>query len=215
MSGRIVTISREYGSGGRTIGELTAEKLGVPFYDKVLIDMVAQKSGFAIDYIKNTEEKVTHNFLFNLAANGFYTNSVFVNDGLPASDNLFILQSKIIRELAEKGPCVIVGRCASYILRDRHDCLNVFIHAPLASRVKRAVEEYGIAAENAEQTVKRNDKIRAKHCLYYTGTKWGELRNYHASFSSDLLGCEGTASLIAEMAQHMGAVDSSLAEIEE
>ena len=212
MSGRIITISREYGSGGRKIGELAAEKLGVPFYDKVLIDLVAQKSGFAIDYIKNTEEQVTQNFLFNLAANGYYANSIFVNDGLPASDNLFILQSKIIRELAEKGPCVIVGRCAGYILRERRDCLNLFIHAPLAERVKRAVEDYGISAEDAESIVKRNDKIRAKHCQYYTVAKWGESRNYHMTINSSLLGCRGTAEIIAEMAERMGFIDSATAE---
>ena len=135
MTAHVITISREYGSGGRTIGELVARELGCDFYDKVLIDLAAKKSGFAIDYIKNTEEQVTPNFLFNLAANGYYANTVFVNDGLPASDSLFIMQTKIIQEVAEKGPCVIVGRCADYILRNRTDCLNVFVHAPLADRV--------------------------------------------------------------------------------
>lgn len=151
MTARIITIGREYGSGGRSIGEQAAKMLGYGFYDKVLIDLAAKKSGFAIDYIRNTEEQVTPNYLFNLAANGYYANSMFINDGLPASDNLFILQSKIIRELAEKEPCVIVGRCADYILRDRTDCLNVFIHAPLADRVARAVGEYGLPAEGAEK----------------------------------------------------------------
>ena len=97
MTARIITIGREYGSGGRSIGERTAQMLGYGFYDKVLIDLAAKKSGFAIDYIRNTEEQVTPNYLFNLAANGYYANSMFINDGLPASDNLFILQSKIIR----------------------------------------------------------------------------------------------------------------------
>ena len=97
MTAHVITISREYGSGGRTIGELVAKELGYGFYDKVLIDLAAKKIGFAIDYIKNTEEQVTPNFLFNLAANGYYANTVFVNDGLPASDSLFIMQSKIIR----------------------------------------------------------------------------------------------------------------------
>ena len=114
MTAHVITISREYGSGGRTIGELVAKELGYGFYDKVLIDLAAKKSGFAIDYIKNTEEQVTPNFLFNLAANGYYANTVFVNDGLPASDSLFILQTKIIQELAEKGPCVIVGAARAF-----------------------------------------------------------------------------------------------------
>ncbi len=201
MTARIITIGREYGSGGRTIGELLAKKLGVAFYDKVLIDMAAKKSGFAIDYIKNTEEQVTPNFLFNLAANGYYTSTMFIHDGLPASDNLFILQSKIIQEIAQKEPCVIVGRCADYILRGRSDCMNVFIYAPLADRVARAVNEYGLPSANAESTVKRNDKIRAKHYQYYAGAKWGEMRRYHMALNSSAFGCEKAAELIADAAK--------------
>ena len=204
MTARIITIGREYGSGGRSIGEEAAKMLGYGFYDKVLIDLAAKKSGFAIDYIRNTEEQVTPNYLFNRAANGYYANSMFINDGLPASDNLFILQSKIIRELAEKGPCVIVGRCADYILRDRTDCLNVFIHAPLADRVARAVGEYGLPAEGAEKTVQRNDKIRSKHYQYYAGSKWGHIHRYHLTLNSSAFGCEAAAALIVETARRFG-----------
>ena len=201
MTAHVITISREYGSGGRTIGELVAKELRYGFYDKVLIDLAAKKSGFAIDYIKNTEEQVTPNFLFNLAANGYYANTIFVNDGLPASDSLFIMQTKIIQELAEKGPCVIVGRCADYILRSRNDCLNVFIHAPLADRVARAVKDYGLPEEGAEKTVERNDKIRAKHYQYYTGAKWGESRHYHLTVNSSAFGVEAVAQSIAAAAR--------------
>ena len=201
MTAHVITISREYGSGGRTIGELVAKELGYGFYDKVLIDLAAKKSGFAIDYIKNTEEQVTPNCLFNLAANGYYANTVFVNDGLPASDSLFIMQSKIIRELADKGPCVIVGRCADYILRERTDCLNVFVHAPLADRVARAVKDYGLPESGAEKTVERNDKIRAKHYQYYAGAKWGEARRYHLTVNSSAFGVEAVARSIAGAAR--------------
>ena len=202
MTAKIITISREYGSGGRSIGELAAKELGYAFYDKVLIDMVAKKSGFAIDYIKNTEEQVTPAFLFNLAANGYYAHTVFVNDGAPASDKLFILQSKIIRELADQGPCVIVGRCANYILRGYENCMNVFIHAPLADRVKRAVAEYGIAEKDAESTVKSNDKVRSKHYQYYAGAKWGDMRSYDLCIESSRLGMEESAKIIAEAARN-------------
>lgn len=200
MTARVITISREYGSGGRTIGELLAGEMGYTFYDKVLIDLAAKKSGFAIDYIKNTEEQITPNFLFNLAANGYYANTVFVNDGLPASDSLFMMQTKIIREAAEKGPCVIVGRCADYILRGRSDCLNVFVHAPLAFRVKHAVSSYGLPAAGAEKTVERNDRIRAKHYQYYVGAKWGEARRYHVAVDSSVFGLEDIAKSIAAAA---------------
>lgn len=201
MTARVITISREYGSGGRTIGELVAKELGYGFYDKILIDLAAKKSGFAIDYIKNTEEQVTPNFLFNLAANGYYANTVFINDGLPASDSLFLMQSKIIRELAEKGPCVVVGRCADYILRSRHDCMNVFVYAPLADRVARAVKDYGLPAAGAEKTVQRNDKIRAKHYQYYAGAKWGETRRYDLTINSSTFGVEAAAKVIAAAAR--------------
>lgn len=202
MTARIITISREYGSGGRAIGQKLAEKLGYGFYDKVLIDLAAQKSGFAIDYIKNLEEKVTPGFLFNLAATGYYANTVFINDGLPASDKLFILQSKIIRELAVKEHCVIVGRCADYILRERNDCMNVFIHAPLEDRVKRAVDCYGLEDKDPESTVKRNDKIRCKHYKYYCGEQWGDMRNYDLTLNSSVYGCGGVAEIIAEAAKN-------------
>lgn len=204
MTARIITISREYGSGGRLIGEMVAKIFGVDFYDKVLIDMAAKKSGFAVDYIKNTEEQVTPNFLFNLAANGYYSNSMFVHDGLPASDNLFILQTKIIRELAEKGPCVFVGRCADYILRDRKDRMCVFIYAPLADRVARAVKEYGMPEDGAQSTVKRNDKIRSKHYQYYAGAKWDDMRHYDLVVNSSTYGVEKAAELIAAAARNFG-----------
>lgn len=203
MTAKVITISREYGSGGRTIGELVAKELGVAFYDKVLIDIVAKKSGFAIDYIKNTEEQVTPSFLFNLAANGYYASTVFVNDGLPASDNLFILQSKIIREIAEKEPCVVVGRCADYILREFPNRLDVFIHAPLADRVERAVKEYNVPDNIAEKTVQRNDKIRARHYQYYAGEKWGDMRRYQLTLDSAALGVEGAAAVIAAAARRI------------
>ncbi len=200
MTARIITIGREYGSGGRTIGELLAKKLGVSFYDKILIDIAAKKGGFAIDYIKNTEEKVTPNFLFNLAANGYYTHSMLVHDGLPASDKLFVLQTKMIQEIADKEPCVIVGRCADYILRSRTDCMNVFIYAPLPDRIRRAVTEYSLPEDNAENAVKRNDKIRAKHYQYYTGQRWGDTGSYHMMLDSSVFGCKKAADLIAEAA---------------
>ncbi len=200
MTARIITIGREYGSGGRTIGELLAKKLGVSFYDKILIDMAAQKGGFAIDYIKNTEEKITPHFMFNLAANGYYTSSMFIHDGLPASDKLFVLQTKMIQEIAKNEPCVIVGRCADYILRARKDCMNVFIYAPLPDRIRRAVTEYGLPEDKAENAVKRNDKIRAKHYQYYTGQRWGDIGSYHMMLDSSVFGCKKSADLIADAA---------------
>ena len=196
MTAHVITISREYGSGGRTIGELVAKELGYGFYDKVLIDLAAKKSGFAIDYIKNTEEQVTPNFLFNLAANGYYANTVFVNDGLPASDSLFILQTKIIQELAEKGPCVIVGRCADYVLRDHENVLNVFIKASMEERIKQIVRLNELDPMKAEESIRKADKQRATYYNYYATGNWGDVANYHLCLDTGVLGVDGAVELI-------------------
>ena len=196
MTAHVITISREYGSGGRTIGELVAKELGYGFYDKVLIDLAAKKSGFAIDYIKNTEEQVTPNFLFNLAANGYYANTVFVNDGLPASDSLFIMQSKIIRELADKGPCVIVGRCADYILRERDDVLDAFIYADMDFRVKHMTEVYQQPEYAVPKWLKDRDNRRNVYYKHYTGRNWGDPQNYDVCLCTSRLGIEKAADML-------------------
>lgn len=129
MSNRIITISREFGSGGHSIGKLVAQKLGISFYDKELVDKVAQKSGYSSDFIEEQGEyaPTTSSFLFNLA---FSSNWNKMSDNLSPADQLYLLQNNIIRELADKERCVIVGRCSNYILRERNDVLNVFIFAP-------------------------------------------------------------------------------------
>ena len=133
---RIITISREYGSGGREIGEMVAKRLGVPFYDKVLIDMIAQESGMAAGYVEEASEKMTTAQAFNISTLGYYSVSPIIENVQVIGEDVFIAQSRIIKELAEKESCVIVGRCADYILRERDDVLNVFVHADYESRKK-------------------------------------------------------------------------------
>ena len=171
----VITISREYGSGGRAIGEKLAKELGIPFYNKELILMAAKESGLSEEYIKKTEQMKSTSFLY-----GLYMGA----QALPMNDQIFLVQSKIIREIAEEGPCVIVGRCADYILRERNDLLNVFIHAPLAFRAERAKKVYEKSANNMEDFVRKQDKKRASFYNYFSQNKWGDARHYHLAISS-------------------------------
>ena len=171
----VITISREYGSGGRAIGEKLAKELGIPFYNKELILMAAKESGLSEEYIKKTEQMKSTSFLY-----GLYMGA----QALPMNDQIFLVQSKIIREIAEEGPCVIVGRCADYILREREDLLGVFIHAPLSYRAQRTKEVYGKGGGNVEDFVKKEDKKRASFYNYFSQNKWGDARHYHLAISS-------------------------------
>lgn len=192
----VITIGREYGSGGREIGEKIAKELGIPFYDKVLIDMIAQDLGMAAGYVEEASEKMTMSQAFNISTYGYYTMSPIVEHVQVIKEDIFISQSKIIKELAEKGPCVIVGRCADYILRDREDVLNVFIHADYDFREKKAIEEYGIDPKNAHHIVKKSDKARAKHYSFYCEKKWGSVGNYHMMLDSGKFGIDNAVKMI-------------------
>ena len=182
----IITIGREYGSGGRIIAQKVAEALGMAFYDKELIHLAAQKTGLSEEYISAsaTQHK----------ANKFFYNLIFSSDNLPVSDQVFIAETDIIKKVSAEGPCVIVGRCADYILRERHDCLNIFIHAPLEERIERAKNDYGISGD-IENFVQKTDKERASHYNYFTSQQWGKAQNYHLTINSKI-GIEMTVGLI-------------------
>lgn len=198
---RVITIAREFGSGGRHIGQLVAEKLGYKFYDKELILLMARESGLSDKFIEEAGEKVTSSFLFNVAMGGIYLNNSYNHNAMPLSDKIFVVQNKIINQLAEEGPCVIVGRCADYILKDRDDCLNVFIHSKMEDKIKRAVEFYNIAQKNAEKEIRKKDKSRASHYYYYTGIEWGKAENYDVTLNSGSLGIEACADAICNLAK--------------
>ena len=197
MEKHIITISREFGSGGRTIGKLVAEHLGIRCYDAELIQKLAAESGFDENYVREAGEYTPGGFLASA-----FTDRSF---GLTNEDLLWKLQYRIIRELAEKEPCVIVGRCADFILQDRTDCLKVFIHADLASRVRRCVEEYHIPQDDMERRVVQMDRGRANYYNYYTGHNWGEMRRYDLTINSTTVGVEGAVDLIADMVRHREA----------
>lgn len=201
MQNRIITIGREFGSGGRFIGKKVAEALGYDFYDKELIGLIAEKSGYAEDFIElNAENRDnrTSSVMYNVFANADYAIGMFANFSVSTVDQLYSLQSRIITEIAGQKPCVIVGRCADYILRKRQDCLNVFIHADFASRVERSIQEYDIPEKDAKKEVQWQDKTRASHYRYYTENEWGSARNYHLTLDSGLFGLDGCAKIIIQ-----------------
>ena len=190
---RIITISREFGSGGRTIGKGVAEKLGIPCYDHEVIEQVVERSGFAADYVKSQSEYAPNGSLFvnALNAGNFH--------GLSNQDKLWTMQRQIIEELGEKENCVIVGRCADYILRDRADCLKVFIHRDFQSRAERIVQVYGETEVPTEKRLKEKDKRRAAYYQFYTDQKWADLANYHIVLDSGVIGIEKCIDIIADL----------------
>ena len=200
MKKKIVTISRQYGSGGRYIGENLAKAMGVPCYDEKLIDMVAKESGFAQSFVAEKGERMTGSLLFNIASSLSFANNVFsTNNGVTLQDEIYFTQNRIIKELADKGPCVIVGRCADYFLREREDCLNVFIHADNESKIERAEKYFNITREEAPAVLKKKDKARANHYKYYTDQEWGMASNYDLCLNSGLIGIEGCVKAIQQV----------------
>lgn len=190
MKNRIITISREFGSGGRTVGKQAAQKLSIPCYDQELIEKIAEESGFAPAYIKEQGEYVVRAGWLSNALAGRFSN------GLTTQDQLWLLQRKVILELAEKGPCVIVGRCADYILREEADCLTAFIHADMEKRAQRIVQVYGEREESPEKRLRDKDKRRAAYYQMYTDMAWGDARHYHVALDSRALGIEKCVSIL-------------------
>lgn len=200
MAKRIITISREYGSGGRKIGRMVAESLGIAFYDKALIALVAEESGFSLEFVEETGEyDAGATFLSSIGSP--FRRSIYVPENLSPSDKVHLVQSKVIRDIAEREPCVIVGRSAEYILRERDDMLSVFIHAAAPYKEARAVEEYDIAAKDVSKVLAKRDKTRANHYRRYTGQTWGVAQNYHLCLDSGAFGLERCCDFIVNVAK--------------
>lgn len=193
MSNRIITISREFGSGGRTIGRKTAAELGFPCYDAELIGKLEEATGLSKEYIAERGEYASH---------GSWLASAFSDrdhNGHSVQDDLWCVQRRVILELAKNGPCVIVGRCADYILRNAADCLNIFIYSDMEQRAKRIVEQYGVRDESPEKRLRDQDKRRAAYYRFYTGMKWGVVQNYHAALNSGALGIDTCVDMISQL----------------
>ena len=192
MKKTIITISRQHGSGGREIGKRVAKELGIAFYDKELLTRAAKESGISEELFQSNDEKPTNSLLYSLS---MYGNTMGLYD-MPLNDKLFIAQSKTIQNVAEKGPCVIVGRCADYVLRNKPNVLNVFIHSDMESKVRRVVEDYGVESDNVVELINKTDKRRANYYNYYTGMKWGRAENYHLALRTDYIGIDGAVETL-------------------
>lgn len=195
----IITISRQFGSGGREIGKLLAEELGIPFYDKELIQIAAKTSGIDPELFEDAESVTSKGFHL-LGALGYSLGGPLSTiSELSLSDRLFIAQAQTIQKVAEEGPCVIVGRCADYILRDREDVLNVYVHANMKDRLDRAIHSYEVDERNIEISVNKIDKRRANYYEYYTDNRWGYAAHYDVSMNTSIFGIEGSVDVIKHM----------------
>lgn len=190
---RVITISREFGSGGRTIGRQAAERLGIPCYDQELIEKIEEKSGLAKEFIA---ERGEYTLRGGWLANAFADRSL---NGLSVQDYLWTIQRKTILELAEQSPCVIVGRCADYILEGKADTLKVFIHASIEARAKRIVEKYGESAEAPEKRLRDKDIRRSAYYHFYTDVEWGIAKNYDIALDSGTLGLDRCVDIITSL----------------
>ncbi|MCI9049881.1 MAG: cytidylate kinase-like family protein [Coprobacillus sp.] len=188
---KIITIAREYGSGGRLIAQKVAEKLQLVYYDNEVIDLAAKELGFDIDTIRKAAEEKSSSFMYTMSSSAFT---------LPLNDQVFTTQSKIIRHLAKHDSCIIVNGCADYVLEDYDDVLTVFIHAPLESRIKRVKDEYKENHDDIKRFVMKKDKGRSNYYNYYTTKKWGQLKNFDLTINSDL-GIDEAADIIVKLFQ--------------
>lgn len=200
METKIITISREFGSGGRTIGRMIAERLGIPFYDKELVDQVALESGFAPKFVEEHGEHSPTGSLFSYA---FAPQGVpGIMNGLSTADFLWNIQCSVILQLADQGPCVIVGRNADYILKDREDALHVFVHANMEQRAERIVRLYGESEKSPEARLQEKDKRRKVNYQHYTGRTWGVAQNYDLCLDSGVLGIEQCTDLVVSCVEN-------------
>ena len=201
MGKKIITISREYGSGGRQVGLTVAKKLGMEFYDKQLIDAAAKEIGFPTEMIADREQRLTNSLLYNFAMGTLYgiayPREPKVSE-LPLTEQIYQAQKKAIEEAAKRGSCIFVGRCADYILKSRPDVLRVFIYADRDIRKRRAIEEYGEIEEYIDEFMYQTDKRRRIHYENYTNQKWGSRENYDLMLNSGDLGLDKCVELLCE-----------------
>ena len=190
----VITIARQYGSGGHEVGELVAKRLGVNFYDSSLIDLTAEAGGFTREFVKKNEQKLASGLLYKF----YKQNYAYVNREIPPQDALFLVQTQVIRDIAARESCVIVGRCADYILKGHPNAFNVFIHANEAFRINRVISDYGTLPEMAKEELEIKDRERMNYNRYFTRREWADLKDYELTIESSLFGIEMTAAMILD-----------------
>ena len=194
-----ITIGRQFGSGGKDIGIRLGELLGIKVYDKELLTLAAEKKGFHVDYLRHVDEKATSSLLYTLVMGASAHGARHLGVDMSINDQLFVAQTEIIRELAEAGPAIFVGRCADYVLRNHPNRLSFFIYSDFETRVQRVMQSFDLSRSQAEAKINKTDKRRINYYNFYTGNKWGKYENYHMSLDSSLLGVEGTAQMMMRL----------------
>lgn len=199
----IITIARQYGSGGHDIGKKLAEELKIPFYDKELLERAAKDSGFCQEIFENYDEKPTNSFLYSLVMDTYsmgYSTAAFAE--MPLNHKIFLAQFNAIKDIAKEGSCVIVGRCADYALADFPNVVNVYLYADLQSRIARIARRHDVTDAKAKDLIQKTDKSRASYYNYYTNKKWGEATGYDLCLNTASLGIDGTIHMIREFAAY-------------
>lgn len=199
----IITLGRQFGSGGQNIGELVAEKLQIKCYDKEILSRAAKDSGFCEEMIKNHDERPTNSFLYNVVMDSysFGYNSAVLMDNIPISQKVFMAQFDTIKKLAEEDSCVIIGRCADYALSDYKNCINLFIFADMEDRIDSVSKSFSLPRDKAKDMIIKQDKQRQSYYNYYTSKKWGRADSYDLAINSSLLGINGTSDMIVKLAK--------------
>lgn len=194
----IITIGRQFGSGGHQVGVELAKEYGIPCYDKELLEKAAKESGLSKELFESQDEKPTGSFLFSLVMDT-YSSTRFPSGlyaDMPLNQKIFLAQFEAIKKIADQGPCVIIGRCADYALEYNPNCLSIFLHAPLETRIKRISELFDISVAKAKDRIIKTDKSRASYYNYYTSKKWGDLDSYNMAIDTGLYGINGTIDII-------------------
>ena len=205
MKNYIVTIAREYGSGGRECGKKLAELTGYKFYDKDLITLAAQKSGMSTDALNSVDEKAASSLLYTLALGSSIYNNGMGSVNLPINDKLFVVQSQIIKDIANSGEgAIIVGRCADYVLSERDNVVKVYITSDFDTRVNTVMKRHDLTQSQARDLIIKTDKRRSNYYSYYTGEKWGKADKYDVVVSTARIGIDGAAGLIADYIKMLG-----------
>lgn len=197
-SSTIITIGRQFGSGGHEIAEKLAKTLNIPFYDKELIKRAAKESGLCEEIFENFDEKPSSSFLYSLVMDPYSLGYSSNGYELPLNHKVFLAAFDTIKKIADEGSCVIVGRCADYALQDRDDVLSIFIKAPIETRIKRISNKYELTDLKAKDMIYKNDKQRAGYYNYYSTKKWADIKSYDLIIDSEVLGIDGTVEMLAD-----------------
>lgn len=205
MANKIYTIGREFGSGGKQVGEKLAERLGIKLYDKELLQQAAKDSGFCEEIFENHDEKPTNSFLYSLVMDTYsvsgYSAAPFLD--MPLNHKVFLAQFETIKKIAEQESCVIVGRCADYALAENPDCINVFIYADMDFRIRNICKKLDVTDNKARDIINKTDKQRASYYNYYTSKKWGDAKSYNLSLDAGKLGIDNCVEMILKYRELM------------